>query len=319
MAPSIREIGENFKKTKGFNGRILFDENLSLHTSMKVGGKAALFVEPSDEASLLKAVETAVSEKIPYYILGGGSNLIFADSGFKGMILSLTSLNKICIENGKIVTGAGVNTCDLADFAAQKGIAGLTNFAGLPGTAGGACYMNARCYDKSFSEVIESVRYLDIDIICKKNNSTIEESAFQVYHIKEEDWSYKHSPFMEKKCIILSVTLRELPAGDSKLLMEENQGYIQNRRDKGHFTAPSAGSVFKNNRSFGKPSGVLIDECGLKSMKNGGAQVAPWHGNIIINTGNATASDIAGLVKTVQDAVFKKTGFNLENEIIFVN
>jgi UDP-N-acetylmuramate dehydrogenase len=159
------------------------------------------------------------------------------------------------------------------------------------------------------------------------------ESFVKVYHNNNGgvEWSYKHSPFMDKNVFITQVVLELIPAYKNFFIQNEpipaeikesirrdSDHFINDRKQKGHFLAPSAGSVFKNNRLFGKPSGVIVDEAGLKGLSVGGAQVAPWHGNFIINNGNAMANDVRGLVQTVQRKVKDSTGFSLETEIIFV-
>ena len=137
-----------------------------------------------------------------------------------------------------------------------------------------------------------------------------------------DEWAYKKSPFQSFRSLILSVVFRVEAVGMSgdneRAIRLENEGFREDRRNKGHFRAPSAGSVFKNDRRFGKPSGQLIDEAGLKGLVVGGAQIAPWHGNFIINTGSATAGDIKALVERARTAVMERTGFTLETEIIFV-
>ena len=322
---NIREIGENINNYEGFDGSVFYDELLSIHSSMRVGGRASVYIEPNNESSFLCAIQQALNNNVPYYILGGGSNLVFADEGFKGIIISTLAFNKIQlgepVDEGKVVLtcGAGVKTSTLAEYAAEQGITGFTNFAGLPGTVGGACYMNARCYETDFSEAIESVTYLDLSEL-KNNSGKDAQGAIKVYHNKKEDWSYKASPFMNKDWVIIGVNVHgEKGVKTPDELEMLNEFKVQDRKSKGHFKAPSCGSVFKNNRSFGKPSGQIIDELGLKGAMVGGAKVSDWHANIIINTGNATAKDVKALVRYVQFEVEEKTGFCLEPEIIFVN
>lgn len=134
------------------------------------------------------------------------------------------------------------------------------------------------------------------------------------------DWAYKDSPFMRSHGFLAELTFRLARAGKEQKepIASECKRYVDDRNEKGHFKAPSAGSVFKNDRSFGQPSGRLIDEAGLKGRQIGGAQIAPWHGNIIINQGKATSGDIKALVKSVQDEILGRTGFRLEPEIIFI-
>lgn len=317
---------ENELKSSGFVGKILENEMMKNHTTMKVGGKADLFLLPEDENSLISAVNLASKSKIPFYVVGGGSNLIFDDGGFHGIVVcteKLTSLraarrSNLIDKNDdfnselSIECGAGKKSSDVSEFCTKNLLGGFESFAGLPGSVGGAVFMNARCYGDEFSNHVKNVRYLDLEDLKVKN-----------YDFDRNDWSYKKSPFQNGKKIILNVVLcgiKKLEKGsdEAKKSEETAQKNLENRKAKGHFDFPSAGSVFKNNHGFGKPSGVIIDECGLKGLQIGGAQVAPWHGNFIINKGNATASDIKNLVQEIQKKVKEKTGFSLESEVIFV-
>ncbi|MBP3708803.1 MAG: UDP-N-acetylmuramate dehydrogenase [Treponema sp.] len=323
---SIRQTAEKFN-TPHFRGTVTRSENMAHRTTMRVGGAAPLFVEPHDEESLLYALTVFRECDAPYFVLGGGSNVIVSDSGFEGAVISTCKLNDVALESGTpdkslshdvpcsaesrppaIVTcGAGAAVSAVVSFCTEHERAGLESFAGLPGTAGGALYMNARCFDVSASDVLFSADYID----CQ----TLERAT---YRCDQADWAYKVSPFQKKHCIITRARFktRHVP-GAQQAIAERCRRFARERSAKGHFKCPSAGSVFKNNRAFGKPSGKIIDECGLKGVQIGGAQIAPWHGNFIINTGNATARDVQQLVEHAQDEVHKQTGFVLEPEIIF--
>lgn len=307
---------ENELKSSGFVGKILENEMMKNHTTMKVGGKADLFLLPEDEHSLIYAVNLASKSKIPFYVVGGGSNLIFDDGGFRGIVVCTKVLSGLDVSSSEneifLKCGAGEKSSDMSEFCTKNLLGGFESFAGLPGSVGGAVFMNARCYGDEFSNHVKNVRYLDLEDLKVKN-----------YDFGRNDWSYKKSPFQDGKKIILSVVLcgiKKLEKGsdEAKKSEETAQKNLENRRSKGHFDFPSAGSVFKNNHGFGKPSGAIIDECGLKGLQIGGAQVAPWHGNFIINKRNATASDIKNLVQEIQKKVKEKTGFSLESEVIFV-
>ncbi len=356
MTLSIREIGENIKNSPFFKGSLSFEEGLSERTTMKVGGRASLFVEPEDSASLAFALKTLWANGTRLFVLGGGSNVVVSDSGFDGAVVSTRRLEGVsasytdgatsyadrapssadraasyadgatssadraasyadgATSSAKgapvlLTAGAGTLTDAVVLYAAEHALTGIECFASLPGTVGGAAYMNARCYEKSLSDVISSVTYLDAS----------DGFAEKTLTVRESDWSYKHSPFTGTKNIVTSVTFAlSLSDSSPKTLLEKCSFYEEDRRKKGHFKFPSAGSVFKNNRNFGKPTGALIDECGLKGTLRGGAQIAPWHGNFIINRGSASAQDIKELVTLAQTAVRECTGFNIEPEIIFV-
>lgn len=319
MTNRIRKIVENIKNL--YKGRFLPDEPMRLHTTMKVGGNADLFVEPEDVFSLALVISECKKNSVDFFILGGGSNLIVSDEGFCGVIISMNAFSSIKFENGIVVCGSGVETNRAVEFFAENGILGMESFAGLPGTCGGACYMNARCYSNDISSKIKFVEYLDLENF-DENSYKFLEKHIKMYHNNKDcaQWTYKHSPFMKKSVVITKVAFKAEECQLEKIseLKAACESFIKDREQKGHFKAPSSGSVFKNNRDFGEPSGKLIDEAGLKGAKIGGAQIAPWHGNIIINTGNATCSDIKKLVQLAQQKVKERTGFMLECEVVFV-
>lgn len=319
MTNRIRKIVENIKNL--YKGRLLLDEPMSLHTTMKVGGNAELFAEPEDVFSLALVISECKKNSVDFFILGGGSNLIVSDEGFCGVIISMNAFSSIKFENRIVVCGSGVETSRAVEFFAENGISGMESFAGLPGTCGGACYMNARCYSNDISSKIKFVEYLDLENF-DENSYKFLEKHIKMYHNNKDcaQWTYKHSPFMKKSVVITKVAFKAEECQLEKIseLKAACESFIKDREQKGHFKAPSSGSVFKNNRDFGEPSGKLIDEAGLKGAKIGGAQIAPWHGNIIINTGNATCSDIKKLVQLAQQKVKERTGFMLECEVVFV-
>ena len=356
MSYSIREIGENIKNSPLFEGSIEYSVPLSDLTTMRVGGPAEMFIRPQNELSAAVAVSICRNQGVKLFILGGGSNVVVNDEGFPGAVIASRSMSGISLtpkslgefsaedypEIKEAVTvelevEAGTQIQELIQWCQRYGITGLETFAGLPGTVGGAAYMNARCYGTDFSSKIKAVKYIDIDAIPEKietmSTYSIDYDSFiKTYTMTEDsqDWGYKKSPFQKTKRLITRITM-ELKGLDPYIcggqtanpaiqdyIKRKNQQRIQDRQDKGQFKAPSSGSVFKNNHAYGKPSGAIIDEVGLKGTKIGGAQVAPWHGNFIINNGTATASDIRRLVAFIREKVHENTGFNLEPEIIFV-
>lgn len=295
----------------------LENEPLSNHTTFKIGGPAKEFLLPSTVDALANALMDCVNNGEKFFILGGGSNLVFADEGFSGKVICTRNVSDIFLGDDKLVHAqAGATISAFVNFCKNEGLCGFETFAGLPGTIGGAVFMNARCFEVEVSDVLESVKYLDMETgkICD-------------YAFCKDDWAYKKSPFNDGKKLILEATFRpntNTPGSDSTpqalsaAIDEKCKYYINERRSKGHFEFPSAGSVFKNNHDFGKPSGKIIDEAGLRGFQMGGAKVADFHGNFIINVGNATAADVKGLVEKVKAVVLSKYGFALEEEIIFV-
>ena len=357
MSYSIREIGENIKNSPLFDGSVEYSVPLSDLTTMRVGGPAELFIRPQNELSAAMAISLCRNQGVKLFILGGGSNVVVNDQGFEGAIIASRSMSGISLSpktlepfstedfpeikeavTVELTVQAGTQIQELSQWCERYGIIGLETFAGLPGTVGGACYMNARCYETDFSSIVKSIRYIDIDAIpagIESMTTTYDinfDSFIKTYTMAQDGsgWGYKKSPFQRTRRLITQVVM-ELKGLDPYIcggqtanpaihdyIKRKNQEKIQDRQDKGQFKAPSSGSVFKNNHAYGKPSGAIIDEVGLKGTKIGGAQVAPWHGNFIINNGTAKASDIRQLVSFVREKVHENTGFNLEPEIIFV-
>lgn len=307
-----------------FNDKILFDYSLKNLTSLKIGGNSEFFFEPKNEEELISTLLFFNNKNIPISIIGGGTNLLISDNGVEGLVLHLKNFNTIAIEEKNdntvfVRVGAGVLTDDLTKWAIENSISGFENFGGLPGTIGGAAFMNARCYDKSISDLFVSAKVLQL-----KKQSTNISATVNEYEFCTEDWDYKKSPFQkaakgiaiqENRYIILSV-LFKVENGDRIEIEEKTKTRFSDRIQKGHFKAFSAGSTFKNNHNFGKPSGKIIEEAGLKGFSIGNAQVAPWHGNFLINTGSASSKDMKDLIEYVQKTVLEKTDMLLEPEVI---
>ena len=297
----------NFNIIDNYNGIFLQNESLKEKTTFKIGGNASFFAKPEDSKSLITLLSWAKENDLPLFILGGGSNLVVSDDGIDKLVISTEAFDFCNLQDDLLTCGSGCTFKKITEFCIKNEISGLENFAGLPGTTGGATFMNARCYEVSISDVISSVKYIDLSDFTEKT-----------YSVDLSEWDYKKSPFQTGDKIITQVNFN-VKRGNSKEIEEKSLSFIKDRENKGHFKFPSAGSVFKNNRNFGKPSGKIIDEVGLRGFSVGQAQVAPWHGNFIINNGNATASDVRNLVEIIQDKVLKETGFMLECEIIFTD
>lgn len=301
--------------------------DLTLKNTFRIHSTAEIYIIPQTPEQLMAAAGAVYSSDKDFFILGGGSNIVFPDTFYKDIIISTESLNNIIMtdddtpddvpQNSILVScQSGVSMAAFVNFCTNHNLSGAEQFAGLPGTIGGAAYMNARCFDKSISDIIYKTEHIQIQ---SHGNSQIITEKFN-----SSDWDYKKSPFQtdsNNKKIITEVTfLLNKVDSDSHNLIENNcKKYISERVSKGHFKYPSAGSVFKNNRNFGKPTGQIIDEAGLKGVTIGGAQIAPFHGNFIINVNNAKAQDILDLVNLTKDKVKAKFNFNLETEIIFLN
>jgi len=324
--------GSSIKKTAEFIERCLqkypceadirYDEPMSEHTTFKVGGPADCYICPKggDFVSFCKGLlNDTKAAGIPVFILGGGANIVVSDKGIRGIVLDMSSwsgeVDTLPDKEEVLIFKSGTTIDEAANIAASKSLSGLEFLAGMPGTIGGAVWMNARSYGKEMSDVLKWVEVVE--------REQWEESEYIIKKIEAENtqilnsFGYKLSPFQKMDCLILSAAFN-LKKGDKNKILLEMEKNRQDRRDKGHYLFPSAGSVFKNNRDFGKPTGQIIDELGLKGLQIGGAQIAPFHGNIIINTGNAAAADIRALVDEAARRVKSATGFELEPEILFV-
>lgn len=321
-----QQLIHELKTSQNFLGEILENEDLAQKSTFKIGGKARLYIAPHDYYSFQLLIKYALNLNIKFFITGGASNLVFPDEIYEGLIISTHLYSDSIIFPSKdlpedfgpqnfteeqvlVSCFSGTPMASFVNFCTKHNLKGAQEFAGLPGTVGGACYMNARCFEKSISDLLFYISYLDYS----SSNVKIKHSLF-----KPEEWDYKKSPFQGTNKLILTVTFLLTKAKNTENLEEECKKYIQERKSKGHFSYPSAGSVFKNNRDFGKPSGQIIDEAGLKGLQIGGAQIAPFHGNFIININKAKAKDVEDLVNKIKSTVSQKFGYNLETEIIFV-
>ncbi len=274
---------------------------------MHVGGDAGLFLEPFDTQSLILALKTARRLNLSFFLLGGGSNTIFPDEGLN-LVISTRKLNAaegIKLTGGnRISCPAGAAWGSVLSFCKKNNLGGFEPFTSLSGTVGGALFMNATCFGLSACDNLLSAEYLDLDF------DSIE---IKKYEKKLCDWEYKKSPFQQK--IILSAEFSVKNGFDENLSETVKQKRIQ----MGHFKAASAGSAFKNVPEKNIIAGKLIDECGLKGFSVGGAQIASWHANFIINPDSkASAKDIRSLVEFVQKKVLEEKGVLLETEIIFL-
>ncbi|MDR1429877.1 MAG: UDP-N-acetylmuramate dehydrogenase [Spirochaetaceae bacterium] len=293
-----------------FSGTYRFDEPMAMHTTFKVGGPAELWIQP-DTACFLSFVPSLLRRAktlgIPVFILGGGANIVAADRGIEGIVLDTGKWAGMTgqMEKGRLAFLSGTPVDQAAREAASLGLGGLEFLAGMPGSVGGSVWMNARCYESSVSGVLVETEILN------------EEGIPERLPAKAADFGYKKSPFQTRDVLILSAVfaLESRPVFELQARMAEHRG---DREAKGHYRYPSAGSAFKNNRAFGKPTGKIIDELGLRGLSRGGASIAPWHGNLLINTGGATAADIKALTDEVRERTFAALGIKLECEILFV-
>ena len=277
-------------------------ENVSLapYTTMRVGGAAQYFAEPSGTEEIIELVHQAQAFDMPVLVLGKGSNLIVRDGGVPGLTVHIGSrFAAVGLTSHQVIKAqAGVLLSQLSHFAHQHALSGLEFAAGIPGSLGGAIFMNAGAYGGEMSQVITRVWSLTDD-------GVVERKADQL------SFTYRHSAFMEDNQIILEAEV-QLPEGDPERIGAAMAELNERRREKQPLNYPSAGSFFK--RPAGHFAGQLIEACGLKGCSVGGAKISEKHAGFMINVGGATASDILALMALVQEKVMSMTGVMLEPE-----
>jgi len=286
------------------NFKIINNKKISSLTTFKTGGKALFFCSPKNTNELKNAFDFSKKHQTAFYFFGGGSNLLISDSGINGLIISSKNLNHIAISsNNKIIVQSGVSIKRLNQFAIKNSLSGLEFSGGLPGTIGGAVYMNARAYNNEFSNIVESVKTVSTD------------GKITILNKNDLNFSYKKSIFMENPDLFIYEITLNLTKEKKKNIKTEYLKNLKDRISKGQFKYPSAGCIFKNNYEKCIVTGKLIDELGLKGLKYGGAQVYKKHGNFIINRKNATSDDIKKLIEIIEHTALEKKNITLEREI----
>lgn len=298
-------LNELFRISKEFKTDCLLNEPMDKHTSFKIGGPADVFINIKKQEQLSEILKVLGESGATYHIIGNGSNLLVDDNGIRGVVLKISDgLSKVSVlENNILKAKAGTRLSKVCMAAFESGLSGLEFAYGIPGNIGGAVFMNAGAYGGEMKDVVISSKHLTLQG---------EENEF---NNKELDFSYRHSIYTNNNFCITSVCFKLVPK-DKSVIKEKMDELSKKRKDKQPLNFPSAGSVFK--RPQGAFSGALIEECGLKGFSVGGAQISEKHSGFIINTGNATCSDVLGLIKIVRNTVFEKTGFLLESEIKYI-
>lgn len=284
---------------------LLMDEPMSRHTTFKIGGPAEILVEAKSMESLKCVVSLAKESKIRYMLLGNGSNILVSDKGIKGAVITLGGeFKEISLESEDTIRcGAGVTLAKLSSFAMENSLEGLEFAWGIPGTVGGAVFMNAGAYGGEIKDVLYSCRHMTDSGEIK----TLFENDF--------NFGYRKSVYKENNWTILDCVFK-LKKGSKEEIKDKMTDFMNRRTSKQPLEYPSAGSVFK--RPEGNYAGTLIEKCGLKGTSVGGACVSEKHAGFIINKGGATCQDVCDLIKLVQKTVKEKTGYQLERELIIV-
>jgi UDP-N-acetylmuramate dehydrogenase len=308
--PTLRDFLEKIN----IRAETSFDESMARHCSFGIGGPADALVRPGDAAAAAALFAVARGEGIPLFVLGGGANILVGDRGIRGIVLDSSALKAVSVEPGEggrltLVAEAGLGMDELCLEALCRGLGGIENFAGMPGTVGGSVFMNARCYEREVSQLLAWVESAGPD---GKTERHYPESA---------EWSYKNSPYQEGGERAGELILRaafSLEPAESAALAATMRARRADREAKGHYRLPSAGSVFKNDRSFGKPTGKILDELGFRGRRIGAAAVSDWHANIFVNSGGATAADMRALIEEARSEAWERLGIRLEPEVLMV-
>ncbi len=289
-----------FAENLGAN--VEFDAPMKKYTTFKCGGNASLLITPNSSETLKSVVSYCYSKDIKPLIIGNGSNLLVTDNGIKNVVIKIGSqMSKIeLIDETTIFCEAGASLKSLCMFALENSLSGLEFAYGIPGTLGGAVYMNAGAYGGEMKDVLFSVNHIDLS------------GDFGTFSTEELNLGYRHSAYSDNDYTIVSAILKLKKADktDIKAAMDDK---LQRRKDKQPLEYPSAGSTFK--RPEGYFAGALIQESGLKGYTVGGAQVSEKHAGFVINKGGATATDIITLIRDVQKTVYKNFGVELETEV----
>jgi UDP-N-acetylmuramate dehydrogenase len=305
------------------------DVDLKTHSNYKIGGLARQFCNPKNVEELKAAVQKAWKDKLPIFILGGGTNLLINDAGFNGLVIK-PEINKLQVSGVRCQVGAGVLMSEFLNFLISRGLSGMEWAGGLPGTVGGAIRGNAGAFGGETKDLVKEVVSLDVSgrtpKIFKRKNS-------------ECKFGYRNSIYKinDGKEIILEATF-ELKKGDKKAIKQAIEEKIKYRKERHPMEHPNIGSIFKNvdlrivpkklHEQFATvvkkdpfpvvPTAYLISECGLKGVSWGGAMISPKHPNFIVNVLDAKAEDVKTLIKLVKAAVKEKYGIRLEEEVIYV-
>lgn len=279
---------------------VVINEPMKNHTSFKVGGPADVLVTPNNYEQVVNVIKLCNENRIPYYIVGKGSNLIVKDGGYRGIIIKLTKLNNISVNEEMVIVQSGSDLCKVSEVALENNLTGFEFACGIPGTVGGAVTMNAGAYNGEVSQVIYSALLVDKD----GNLLSLDKEHLEL--------GYRISAVQKYGYTVLEVTFK-LVKGDYNKIKYRIDELTRRREDKQPLEFPSAGSTFK--RPEGHFTGQLIEECALKGYGIGGAEVSQKHAGFIINKGNATAKDVLSLIGYVQNTVKNKFDVELQPEV----
>lgn len=282
-------------------GQLFVQEPMSKHTTFNIGGPADYLIFPSTIDEVVSIFNVIREMNMPFTVLGNGSNVLVLDNGIRGAVVKFHAPMSYKRQNGnKIIAGAGAYLKHVSQYALECGLTGMEFACGIPGSLGGAVFMNAGAYDGEMKNVVTQVR------------TVTQSGEVLTYEQDQLDFAYRHSVFQDNGQIICEITM-ELQPGDKEAIKAKMDDFTFRRESKQPLELPSAGSTFK--RPEGYFAGTLIDQTGLKGLQVGGAQISTKHAGFVVNSGNATAKDVLNLIKAVQDEVYARNGVKLFPEV----
>lgn len=282
---------------------VRLNEPLSRHTTFQIGGPCDVMVFPETAEALVDIIRVCSEEDLMYFVLGKGSNVLVSDQGIRGVVISTERLQHLTVDGTVVTASAGLSLINVSKACAELGLSGLEFASGIPGSIGGAAYMNAGAYDGEMKDVVTSVTVLD------------ENGLIRDISAEEMRFSYRHSRLKDEPLVCLAVTM-QLAYGDKHEILAKIADLSERRSSKQPLEMASAGSTFK--RPAGHYAGPLIIDAGMQGYRIGGAQVSMKHAGFLVNTGGATADDVIRLIHAVQAAVLRKFGVRLETEVRFI-
>lgn len=292
-----------FSELQALNiGKVKRNEPLSQHTTIKIGGPADLFIEPSTVENLKKVMGVIKKNELPWRAIGRGSNLLVSDKGIEGAVIKLgLGIDSLAINEAEITVGGGHSLVSLATHISKKGLSGLEFASGIPGSVGGAVYMNAGAHGSDISKILTRAHIL------------FDDGTMEWLSNEEMEFSYRTSVLQKNRPGIVIEAVFQLLAGDRSVIVEQMQKNKDYRKVTQPWNYPCAGSIFRN--PLPNYAGKLIEVAGLKGFSIGGAKISEMHGNFIVNAGNATAGDVLALIQHVKDTIYRLYQIKMETEV----
>ncbi|MCM3689967.1 UDP-N-acetylmuramate dehydrogenase [Neobacillus niacini] len=283
-------------------GKVKRNELLSQHTTMKIGGPADILIEPSSLENIQKVMTLIKERQLPWRAIGRGSNLLVSDKGIEGVVIKLSSgLNHLSINESTITVGGGHSLVSLSTLISKKGLSGLEFASGIPGSVGGAVYMNAGAHGSDISKILTKAHIL------------FEDGSIEWLSNDDMEFTYRTSVLQKKRPGIVLEAEFMLTMGDKNTIVSQMQKNKDYRKETQPWNFPCAGSIFRN--PLPNYAGKLIEEAGLKGFQIGGAKISEMHGNFIVNAGNATAKDVLDLIQYIKDKILQLYGIKMETEV----